>query len=535
MLGVHIVRCCLQDGTMWHAAFVDFLFLKSLFVQSRFVRVAVTLAVLAPLVVMIAPSPASGAATCDGKAVTVRLGLGEKPTAGPDVILGTKNGERIKGRGGDDVICGGGGRDRIFGGAGDDVLVGGKGRDILTGGLGADELRGGAGSDKLFGGPGDDACSGERMQTCEVPVVSCGAAGAPVTSCARLQKVVSIRFLPRDPADPTMMDPWTGQVGVPVETMRTSIDQREAQAVLDLTDATRYHGYRDPAAPPALTFEIVQQVNLNIRPPEGFAVPWNPTVFRPDFNAILQRPDIDICDLVDNHGIDEVWLWSQHFGSIEPVESNMSSPAGAPLLDISNSERTNDMPRCSRTYVLYGATYDRFENFGMHPRGHHIEAMLQYLSTDNALFRGEHAGVNLADQYLVATPKNLLGFYRCGSIHYAPNTSIPGPDSAGGHEYISWLASEVLSDCADWRPGGGTVESTSCATWFEPMYGSPSCFEDSERAYLMWWYQNLPGLGNGITHDGKQLRNWWEVLGAPDKVLGTQSHLYETLVPLTTF
>lgn len=125
--------------------------------------------------------------TCDGRPVTVDLGLGQAATDGDDVILGTDGGDAVNGLGGDDAVCGdlgpdqlrgGPGKDRIFGGGGRDgihadagggMVVGGPGEDAVIGGSGADDLRGGpandaidgrAGNDRIDGGPGANGCDG---------------------------------------------------------------------------------------------------------------------------------------------------------------------------------------------------------------------------------------------------------------------------------------------------------------------------------------------------------------------------------------
>ena len=107
---------------------------------------------------------------CGGKAVTVDLNLGQLPTTGPDVILGTPGPDVINGLAGDDTICGmggadiingGGGIDEIFGGEGDDVIGGQGGDDVLFGDGGSDRLNGGVGDDRMFGGLGDDDLRGQ--------------------------------------------------------------------------------------------------------------------------------------------------------------------------------------------------------------------------------------------------------------------------------------------------------------------------------------------------------------------------------------
>jgi Ca2+-binding RTX toxin-like protein len=71
-------------------------------------------------------------ATCGGKAVTVFAGLGELPTDGDDVILGTTASESLAGGKGNDTICGGGGNDFFTGGQGSDTIIGNAaGSDVI--------------------------------------------------------------------------------------------------------------------------------------------------------------------------------------------------------------------------------------------------------------------------------------------------------------------------------------------------------------------------------------------------------------------
>ena len=118
----------------------------------------------------IATYTATGGRCCDDLAVTVNIGLGEVPTTGNDVIVGTPLGDTINGLAGDDTICGmggpdtifgGGGIDRIFGGDGADLISGQGGNDALFGENGADRVNGGPGNDDLFGGPGNDDLRGQ--------------------------------------------------------------------------------------------------------------------------------------------------------------------------------------------------------------------------------------------------------------------------------------------------------------------------------------------------------------------------------------
>ena len=100
------------------------------------------------------------AGTCGGEDITVNLALGEAPTDGDDVILGTDGDDVIDGLGGNDVICGEGGNDTINAGAGRDTVLGGEGDDTIKGGQGIDTIYGQDGEDTLAGGRGKDSIIG---------------------------------------------------------------------------------------------------------------------------------------------------------------------------------------------------------------------------------------------------------------------------------------------------------------------------------------------------------------------------------------
>jgi hypothetical protein len=97
--------------------------------------VAILVASLAPLAGSVADAGGADGAvgpTCFGKPATI-IGSSEgellKGTKKADVIVALGGRDRVEGGGGADRICGGGGRDRIFGGFGNDQINGGQGSD----------------------------------------------------------------------------------------------------------------------------------------------------------------------------------------------------------------------------------------------------------------------------------------------------------------------------------------------------------------------------------------------------------------------
>ncbi|MFI5426358.1 calcium-binding protein [Aeromicrobium sp. UC242_57] len=87
--------------------------------------------------------------SCDGKPVTVSTALGQLPTEGDDVILGTTGNDTIQALGGNDTICTLGGNDTVDGGAGNDWVDAGAGHDVIVPRDGNDVSIGGSGIDTI--------------------------------------------------------------------------------------------------------------------------------------------------------------------------------------------------------------------------------------------------------------------------------------------------------------------------------------------------------------------------------------------------
>jgi hypothetical protein len=126
--------------------------------------------VLASIVAMLAVPAASGPAlaappTCQGVQATI-IGTGDG-----ELIRGTRGRDVVVARGGNDRIVVGDGNDLVCAGSGDDTVTGGDGRDRLFGDDGFDVLKGGADADVLNGGLGADGCypgaGGATLKACE--------------------------------------------------------------------------------------------------------------------------------------------------------------------------------------------------------------------------------------------------------------------------------------------------------------------------------------------------------------------------------
>lgn len=291
--------------------------------------------------------------------------------------------------------------------------------------------------------------------------------------------VVMLRYLPT--ADGERIDAERTGMDISVAELRANIDAMAATLERALEDGSRYHGWGDASAACAIDYGIVRNFEyLEPVPRSETKVPWNQNAYRPDYRGILEQHQI--CELVDNQGVREVWMWGYHHGDIEPAESNMAGPFG----DVSNSERTDDMPVCQHSYTLYNYNYARGAGEALHDHGHQIESVMKDVSAE--LFDRWRYPKGSDDEN---APNG------CGDVHFPPNT-------LGEYQYSD--ATPRWSDCGDWRPGrDGAKTQVSCDTW--------GCGGDPQLQYLVWWMQNMPGLGNGLG-----VGDWWEAIADFDTV-----------------
>ena len=313
--------------------------------------------------------------------------------------------------------------------------------------------------------------------------------------------ILSLSYFP-DQDGNEQLDPEITGMNDSISSIRIKVDQLTSQGVAILQEASAYHGYKDSATEPSLNYFVFDSREfLSPMPVSNNEIPWKPGegIYRPDYMGMLE--DINICDYVDNKGVKQVWLWSYHYGNVEPAESNMamgnSSQAywnQASYGDISNSEQTNDMPTCSKTYTLYNYNYARELGEMMENHGHQIEAVLKFIDLD--LFWNKFVGPYGGQP----------GERRCGWTHYAPN---------GSADYDWQNENDALSDCENWTPDGiGQQVTVDCHTW----HGT-TCTDDGGTNFKKWWMQNIPGKNNALTYQGKNLKNWWDFLGDFDQAL----------------
>ncbi len=276
----------------------------------------------------------------------------------------------------------------------------------------------------------------------------------------------------------------TGDVDAPLDGLRGHTQQATQAVIQALEEGSRYHGYKDPEAPPSLHYQVVDSLEF-LEPLPTRSHPAHQEPFT-DYNAILER--VNIKQWVEERGVKEVWLWGYHGGVVGLWESNMAGPHG----DISNSDRNlNDLPQLDQTYTVYHYNYQRGASEAVEDHIHQIEAVLKDIDFD--LFWNRFVGKP--------------GAWRCGWAHYPPN---------GERDYDWANRTYVWSDIEDWHPDReGEKQKINCTRW--------NC---DSLSWFIYWMQNLPGVDNGLTFRGRALTNWWTFIGDFDGAMQAGLGLY---------
>ena len=327
--------------------------------------------------------------------------------------------------------------------------------------------------------------------------------------------VLILRYLPT--RDGTTVDTaetgWTSSLNE----LKAHIDRLTIQTKFILEEGSRFRGYRHPGAVPSIGYQVIRIVTVYEELPKERQVPWNPGVFFPDYNQILDRADIE--HYVNDLGVKEVWIWGYHHGDIEQPESNMSSPLTG---DVSNSSRFNDdLPILDHTYTVYGYNFTRSACESAHDHGHQLEAILSYanqLQDGQAdLFWKQFVGQNAGGAFITG---------RCGWTHMPPNTT---------EDYNYWSTTQVNSDIEDWRPDGtGEKIKVNANTWGGIAYAWPDGVAPDDLIQAQWyiyWMQNMPGHNNGISYGTEFMTNWWRFTADWDAAIGADLGLH---APATT-
>ena len=300
----------------------------------------------------------------------------------------------------------------------------------------------------------------------------------------------------------------------PLSSIRAKVSRLNSRGISFMERASRYKGYKDSNAVSSIGPVILDEIEYL----EPVPVALNFDGSTPRTNKIAYLNRANICDYVNNRGVEQVWVWMYHSNVVEPVESNMAMGTNVMALwnhngygDVSNSNQLKDLPVCKNTYTVYEFNYARGLGEMTEDFGHQIERLLNH--ADSSLFWDEFVGGGSSHERIIDPG--------CGSVHYTPNSN---------DDYDWYNRRNVLSNCEDWKPdGSGTKRWVNCETW-----GGSRCPDDGGVAWKTWWMQNIPGEDNGLSYNGANLRNWWHFFGNFDEALSYDRSLTETAGPVIT-
>jgi len=346
----------------------------------------------------------------------------------------------------------------------------------------------------------------------------------------------------------------------------TSMDAAAAKAeqfVRAIGESTRWHGYENPAAEIFLDYEIDRIVDLRDDPPvttcdgNSTKYPRKPgwvsgnnfeysALYDEPYTTWFGYPDpeapgsfLSLSELVNRGFIHELWFFANHGACGAPYETielkqyydgafqkTGHGPAG--------NGHDEGMPWIGRSFRITFINPDRGIGCAMENLGHALEGMRHYGAIPYYTgYFTEYAGFDLdvrwglpfssfyalggSDSNEYPDPTTLISHYRGsdypvddyyaigGNVHFTPN---------GRSHYDLWSPDPVMSTIKSWRMGNGPGGEDLAEVFTIDDFGrygelAPDCM----GPWLVYWRQNMPGLGSAAEDDaGAPMKNWWPFL-----------------------
>lgn len=213
----------------------------------------------------------------------------------------------------------------------------------------------------------------------------------------------------------------------------------------------------------------------------------------------------DLCTLVANDEIDEVWIWAGNGDGVTKGDMWEWTTSGL--------DWNGDTPDCGKVVTTMTFNYLREVDVALESYNHRMEGFFShYFTCDFSTATWPWAGSTtwpfsqcgnlLSDRFgFVARPfagnNQIAG---CGDAHHPPNILID-------EDYIYNDTTFIETTCPDWsQDGSSVVTSLNCQAWGCTHWG-----------FHLWWMQNVPGYNNtNRDRNGNLHQNWWAYLfGAP--------------------
>jgi hypothetical protein len=327
------------------------------------------------------------------------------------------------------------------------------------------------------------------------------------------------------------------------------------QLLLDLTAGTAYHAYSDGTQTPSLAWrtvpvrgspgEIVHRIPGTVPTNCGLdaqgrnlygpcTVAQSMADYAEIFNDIQAHYGDDICSLVQNGQVQEVWIW--HDGAsighmLERVTKWPYYTAGGGGYRV---------PNCGAVYAIMGLNFNRGEASAMESSVHRVEDAFHLLfpcefdepfQTDDGsdIYWPNHT-LGKTFRYYQSTCSSSKGYIararrdtsvaQCGWAHFSPNVTWETEDreTADGLQYKGYQRTDLkfITGCDDWNPNPAIPQTVSsridCRDGSLWQCGQPNSDDDKVHFHI-WWMQNIPGESNTVQRcDGTPLSNWWDYL-----------------------
>lgn len=352
------------------------------------------------------------------------------------------------------------------------------------------------------------------------------------------------------------------------EHTRAHLDAQVRQFMAAIAESSRFHGYAEPKAPVFLQYELFKFVDLRDTDRNQYdsrKIPVHDKNRKTGINfnygslfseALAREYGVRdprdakrflrLDELVDAGFVHEVWFFmsgreepGRNVASLEVVEEK-------PVYDDAFNRVANrwvqagnggddQQPWTGRSLRINSLNASRGVGCGMENLGHGLEG----LANSGAIpyftrYFKEYAGFDLKQKYNlpfesfygVDYGKKMMGYpgqktlvvthrgktHRVenyiatgGNVHFPPN---------GRSHYDLNNSQPVLSTIENWRSGGGPDGKDLAKPFTNQAFEkyrdlAPDCM----GAWLVYWRQNMPGLGNGQKDDNSRpMKNWWPFL-----------------------
>lgn len=334
-----------------------------------------------------------------------------------------------------------------------------------------------------------------------------------------------------------------------------------------LGEASRWRGHSDDTAPAFLRYELAYTADLRDPvPPEGW--PYNNSTLYPredpvegdwgfDYEALfdpafvpllgIEHPDmpgtnVALCDAIELGLVHEIWVYGDadvpDVGAAEVLElkpnyddARVRVPGAMDRCAGNGCFDEEDVIPCTRTVRVAWFNNTRGPgcfleslSHGFESMGHKDATILPYLSR----YFAEFSGQDLDDRYGLPFQSWYSCPYGTPCLSYPSETSVTYDVDAGGtidpydpvcgnvhwppnaREHYDLASTDaVRTSCSGWRDGSGTTSLYDGSQHAPYAAFAPDCM----GAFLVWWRQSMPGLGNAVVDDdGALMLNWWPFL-----------------------